>query len=90
MTAARILLLVLLVIVAVPATLFTIQNLGWTAQLSVDLHVWASRLKAPMPVPYLMWISFGVGILTGMISIPALKAAFASGALKDDFGGPTG
>lgn len=89
MTVVRVLLLILLVIVAVPAALFTIQNLGWTAQLSIDFHFWASRLKGPMPVPYLMWISFGVGIVTGMISIPVLKAAFSSGELKDDFGGPT-
>ena len=89
MTFVRVLLLVLLVIVAVPGALFTIQNLGWTAELSLDLHVWASRLKEPMPVPYLMWLSFLVGIITGVIGIPLAKAAMSSGEFQDDFGSST-
>lgn len=90
MSVVRWLLLVVLVIAAVPAALFTIQNLGWTAQLSIDFHFWASRLKQPLPVPYLMWAAFGVGLLSGMVAIPALKAAFSGGStdLKDDFGSP--
>lgn len=86
-TVVRGLLLILLLVVAVPGALFTIQNAGWTAQLSLDLHVLAYQLKAPMPVPHLMWASFGVGILAGMIGLPLAKAAIASGSGGDDFGG---
>ena len=62
MSAVRWLLVILLVIAAVPAALFTIQNANWTAQLSLDLHLYATQLKQPMPVPHLMWMAFGVGL----------------------------
>jgi hypothetical protein len=75
-SVVRWLLLIVLLIAAIPAVLFTIQNANWTAQLSLDLHVWATHLKAPMPVPQLMWISFGVGLLSGLVTLPVLKWVF--------------
>ena len=75
MSVVRWLLLIVLLIAAIPAVLFTIQNANWTAQLSLDL-VWATHLKAPMPVPHLMWISFGVGLLSGLVTLPVLKWVF--------------
>ena len=89
MTVVRVLLLMLLVVVAVPGALFTIQNLEWTAQLSIDLYSWAWKLQQPMPVPHLMWISFLVGTVCGTVLIPVAKAAMASGGFQDDFGSHT-
>ena len=79
MSVVRWMLLLVLLVAALPAALFTIQNANWTAQLSLDLHIWASQLKAPMAVPHLMWISFGVGLLSGMLTLPVLRLAFGSG-----------
>jgi len=81
--------LVVVVIAAIPAALFTVQNANWVAQLSLDLQFSAWILKEPMPVPYLMWMSFGVGILGGMVAIPLLKALLggSSSDHMDDYGG---
>jgi RsiW-degrading membrane proteinase PrsW (M82 family) len=91
-SVVRWLLLIVLLVAASPAALFTIQNANWVAQLSIDFHFWAARIKEPMPVPYLMWMAFGGGLLTGMLAIPILKAAFFSGSSNDlnsDLGNPT-
>jgi len=87
----RWLLLVVLVIAAVPAALFTIQNANWVAQLSLDFHFAAWQLKTAMPVPHLMWMAFGAGLLGGMLAIPVLKLAFSGGSTDrpDDYGSPT-
>jgi uncharacterized integral membrane protein len=55
--------LVLLLLVALVATAFTLQNLTWTAPLQLNLGVVAWRLSQPAPVPALMWLSFGIGLL---------------------------
>ena len=91
MSVVRWMLLIVLLLVPIPAALFTIQNANWTAQLSLDLHVWASQLKAPMPVPHLMWMSFGVGLLSGMVALPVLKMVLAGGGngLNDGYDSPT-
>ena len=90
MSVVRWMLLIVLLVAAIPAALFTIQNANWTAQLSLDLHLWASQLKAPMAVPHLMWISFGVGLLCGILALPVLKVAFGSGnaAHSDGYDSP--
>ena len=89
MSVVRWMLVVVLLIVAVPAALFTIQNADWTAQLSLDLHFWATRLKAPMAVPHLMWMAFGGGLLTGLVTIPVLRFLFSGGSdsYGDGYGG---
>ena len=91
MSAVRWLLVSLLVIAAVPAALFTIQNANWTAQLSLDLHLYATQLKQPMPVPHLMWMAFGVGLLSGVLALPILRLAFSSGgdSYTDDYASST-
>ncbi len=89
MSVVRWLLLVVLLLAAVPAALFTVQNSLWTAQLSLDLHFWATHLKAPMSVPNLMWMSFAVGLVAGMFVIPVLKGVFSGGELDSDRGGST-
>ena len=91
MSVVRWMLVVVLLIVAVPAALFTIQNADWTAQLSLDLHFWATRLKAPMAVPHLMWMAFGVGLLSGVLALPILRLAFSSGgdSYTDDYASST-
>lgn len=88
MSVVRWLLLVVLLIAAVPAALFTIQNANWVAQLSIDFHFGAYKLKDAMPVPYLMWMAFGGGLLSGMLAIPVLKLAFSGGGADsvDDYG----
>ena len=87
MSVVRWLLLVVLLIAAVPAALFTIQNGNWVAGLSLDLYFSAWKLKTPMPVPQLMWMAFGVGLLSGMVFIPILKLVFAGGGDRmDDYG----
>ena len=73
-------------VAAVPAALFTIQNSGWEAQLSLDLFFGAWKLKEAMPVPHLMWMAFGTGLLAGMVTIPMVKLAFGGGQSTDDYG----
>jgi hypothetical protein len=76
-----------LLVAAVPAALFTIQNSGWEAQLSLDLFFGAWKLKEAMPVPHLMWIAFGTGLLAGVVTIPVMKLAFGGGnPPADDYG----
>ena len=55
--------LVLLLVVALIAAAFTVQNSTWTAPLQLDLWVVAWKLARPAPVPALMWVSFGTGLL---------------------------
>jgi hypothetical protein len=87
-SVVRWLMLVVFVIAAIPAALFTVQNANWVAQLSLDLQLGAWILKEPMPVPHLMWMSFGVGLLGGMVAIPVLKLLVGGGASDqmDDYG----
>ena len=56
---------ILLVIVAAAAlgSLFTVQNLERVTDLSLNLWVVAFALKAPQPIPYLLWGAFGSGLL---------------------------
>ncbi|HCH64278.1 MAG: hypothetical protein CL927_00360 [Deltaproteobacteria bacterium] len=91
MSVVRWILLVILVIAAALGALFTIQNANWTAQLSIDLQVYAAQLKRPMPVPHLMWFSFGVGLVTGVLALPVLRSLFSSGSqgYNDDYTAPT-
>ncbi len=65
MTATRWILLVVVLLVVGLATLFTVQNLGRTTDLSLDLWVWAAHLRQPVPVPYLLLACFGSGLLLG-------------------------
>lgn len=88
----RWLLLVVVLVAAVPAALFTVQNSLRETSLSLDLVVWAAKLSEPMPVPHLMWMAFGAGLLSGMILLPLLKVAVSGGGsseLNDDYGSPT-
>ena len=55
--------LVLVVLLAVVLTAFTLQNSSFRAPLQLDLCVAAWKLRSPVGVPLLMWSSFGAGAL---------------------------
>lgn len=61
--SGRLLKLILLVVAAAFLSLFTVQNLGRTAELSLDLGLVAYRLSQPQPIPYMLLASFGTGLL---------------------------
>lgn len=50
--------LLLLTIVA-----FTMQNMSRTTGLSLNLGLWAWRLRQPVAIPALIWGSFGLGLV---------------------------
>ena len=47
------------------AVLFTVQNLARVTDLSFSLGFWGLQLHEPLPVPYLLWIAFVIGLLVG-------------------------
>lgn len=51
------------------AVLFYLQNSLRKVDLSLDLYVAAWRLQDPVPVPLVVFVSFGVGLLVGLISM---------------------
>ena len=65
MTAGRWVTLVVVLLVVLVATMLTIQNLGRTSDLSLDLFFSAWHLNQPLPLPYLLWAAFGGGLLLG-------------------------
>jgi uncharacterized integral membrane protein len=54
--------------------LFVLQNSARTTQLSLDLGLYAFKLKQPVPITVLMGIVFGAGTLFG--AIPMTRWAF--------------
>lgn len=42
--------------------MFTMQNLSRTTSLSFDAYFAAWELARPVPVPVLIWVSFGCGL----------------------------
>lgn len=66
MNAARWTLLVVVLLVAGLLALFTVQNLGRTTDLSLDLWVYAAHLRQPLPVPYLLLGCFLGGLIAGV------------------------
>ncbi len=61
--SGRLLKLILLLIAAAFMALFTIQNLGRTSVLSLDLGVVAYQFAEPQPIPYIVLSAFGIGLL---------------------------
>lgn len=61
-----ILLVVTLLVLSI-AVLFTVQNSMRMTDLSLDLWFWATHLKSPVAVPYLLWGTLFGGFLTGFI-----------------------
>lgn len=58
-----------LLLLGLAVVMFTIQNLSRTTLLSFDMYVYAWQIARPVPVPWIMWGSFGVGVLlTSVIS----------------------
>lgn len=55
--------LIVIVVAAALGALFTLQNIERVTHLSLDMWVTAFQLKAPQPVPYLLWGAFGAGLL---------------------------
>jgi len=64
-TASRWFMLVVVLLVVGLLALFTVQNLGRTTDLNLDLWVWAAHLRQPVPVPYLLLGALGVGLVLG-------------------------
>ena len=58
--------LVLVGLVGTVLAAFVTQNANWTAQLSLNLGFWGSELAEPWPVPYLLFLAAGIGLLVGM------------------------
>lgn len=54
-------LLVVLALLTIVA--FTMQNMSRTTGLSLNLGLWAWKLREPVAVPALLWGSFGVGLV---------------------------
>lgn len=64
----QILRLGVVLLVLLVAAAFTVQNVSRTSMLSLDLYVYAWRLDRPVPVPWLIWGSFGAGlVLSGLV-----------------------
>ena len=53
----------LLLVFVVALSAFTVQNMGRTTDLSLDLYWAAWKLSQPVAVPVLLWSSFGAGLL---------------------------
>lgn len=49
--------------------LFAVQNSARTTQLSLDLGVVAWQLQQPVPVPALLGIAFGLGLVAGFLPL---------------------
>jgi len=63
--AGRIITLAVVASAAAVGALFTVQNASRTTDLSLDLFVVAYHLDQPQPIPHLLWIAFGAGLLIG-------------------------
>lgn len=63
-TLLRLAAITLLMLVLV---MFTMQNLSRTTSLSFDAYVAAWELTRPVPVPVLIWASFGCGLLLATV-----------------------
>lgn len=56
------------------SVLFVIQNSGRATQLSLDLGLYAFKLKQPVSITVLMGAVFGAGVLVG--AVPMTRWAF--------------
>jgi len=65
MRAVYIIILVLVLLVVGVGALFTIQNLSRLVELSLSFGPVGYQLAEPMPLPYLLWIAFGAGLVLG-------------------------
>jgi hypothetical protein len=63
--AGRIISLVVVASAAAVGALFTVQNSTRTTDLSLDLFVAAYHLQEPQPIPHLLWVAFGLGLVVG-------------------------
>ena len=61
--SGRLLKLILLLVAAAFAALFTIQNIERTSVLSLDIGVVAYQFAEPQPIPYIALSAFGIGLL---------------------------
>jgi len=66
-SASKTITLIVILLIAICAVLFTIQNLNRVSDLSLNLGFVAVHLKDPQPLPYLLWSAFGGGALCGVI-----------------------
>jgi hypothetical protein len=69
MSSARkvslILSIVAVVLVVTVTALFVVQNSGRVTDLSLDLYFFATHLRQPVPVPYLLLGALGGGFVFG-------------------------
>ncbi len=55
--------IILICLAAAFVALFTLQNLGRVSDLSLNLWFVAYKLKTPQPIPFMLLIAFGAGLL---------------------------
>lgn len=55
--------------------LFWVQNSLRLVDLSLDLYFFAFKLREPVPLPSVLMITFGLGLLTGMLFMLPLRGA---------------
>lgn len=81
--------------VSASSVLFWLQNASRTTQLSFDVYTAAWQLEQPVPIPVLMAICIGIGLLLGMVlfvprifrlgnQVRQLKGQVAMNAPEDD------
>lgn len=73
--------LLLLLLLAGVASLFWVQNSARTATLSLDLGLAAWQLARPVPIPALMAICAGSGMLLGL-AVPGMAWLRARGEVR--------
>jgi uncharacterized integral membrane protein len=77
-SAGRTLLVVALVLAVLAGTAFSVQNSSRSTQLSFDAGVAAWELERPVTVPALIGVSFGAGLLLGVVGMTARVARLSS------------
>jgi len=61
--------LVLVLVLCGLGAMFIVQNMSRTTQLSFDLYFVAWQLQRPIPVPALIGVCFGSGLLAGVVGM---------------------
>ncbi len=56
-----------LALAALAIVMFTLQNVSRTTSLSFDAYFAAWELARPVPVPFVIWGSFGAGVLVASV-----------------------
>lgn len=69
MTITRWILLCLVLVAVGVGSLFTVQNMSRTVQVSLDLYVTMLQLARPAPLPAVLGVTLGVGWALGLVTL---------------------